>query len=43
VITDLPSSLPVPGVPLAGMDSISLMLGGGAALALVCYPKIPIC
>ena len=39
VLTDLPSTLPVPSLPLGGFDSLSLMAGGGAALALVCYAE----
>jgi sulfate permease, SulP family len=39
VLSDLPSTLPVPGLPIAGFGSLSLSVGGGAALALVCYAE----
>ena len=39
VLSDLPSTLPVPSLPLVGLGSLSLLAGGGAALALVCYAE----
>jgi sulfate permease, SulP family len=39
VLSDLPSTLPVPGLPLDGFGSMSLLLAGGGALALVCYAE----
>jgi sulfate permease, SulP family len=39
VVKDLPSSLPAPALPHVGFDNLTVVLGGGLALAFISYAE----